>query len=53
MDELTAYFGNVNGQNLFNIQLTPFSLQEPIGESSTGFYTVLIEPTAALGLLNH
>lgn len=53
MDELTAYFGNANGQNLFNIQLTPFSLQEPIGESSTGFYTVLIEPAAALGLLNH
>ena len=50
MEELTAYFRNEQGQNLFGIQLAPFSVQAACTDRAGDDYTVMIQPQAELVL---
>ena len=50
MEELTAYFRNEQGQNLFGIQLAPFTVQAPFTDRAGENYTVMILPQAELAL---
>lgn len=48
MEELTDYFRNTEGQNLFGIQLAPFTIQAPYTDRAGGNYTVMVMPQAEL-----
>lgn len=50
MEELTAYFRNDQGQNLFGIQLAPFTVSAPLTEQAGDNYTVAIMPKVLLTL---
>lgn len=50
LEELTAYFRNDGGQNLFYLQLAPFAVQAPFTEQGGNTYTVMILPAASLSL---
>ena len=52
MEELTAYFCNDSGQNLFGIQLAPFIVTAPYTDRTGGNYTVMVMPQALLTLPN-
>lgn len=53
MEELTAYFRNEQGQNLFGIQLAPFTVTEPSTDRTGNKYTVMVMPQALLTLPNN
>ena len=48
MEELTDYFCNTQGQNLYAIQLAPFAVQAPDTNRAGGNYTVMVMPEAEL-----
>lgn len=50
LEDLTAYFRNDNGDNLFGFQLAPFGVLPPYTEKGGNRYTVLFTPNALLSL---
>lgn len=50
MEKMTAYFRNEQGENLFDIQLAPFSVQAAYTDRAGDDYTVMIQPQAELVL---
>lgn len=50
LDELTDYLCNTDGTNLFSLQLTPFSVDNPVDITLQDTYTVRIYPQGALSL---
>ena len=50
MEDLTDFFRNTQGQNLFYLQLAPFSVMAPYTSRGGNLYTVMISPSAELSL---
>ena len=50
IEELTSYFRNDDGQNLFFLQLAPFMVTAPYTDRGGKNYTVMILPQAMLSL---
>ena len=50
MEDLTDFFRNTQGQNLFYLQLAPFLVTAPYTSRGGNQYTVLILPSAELSL---